>query len=529
MTDGTTGEAGTDAPRSGTRSWRETRHGRPVVCRSAEGPAAARLATAAEFLRSAAHPDLVELVALEEPAAAPVVLVTAAVEGPRLDEAPATAAEVAPVVAALASTLADLHDLGLVHGSVAPEHVLVAGGRAVLCGLGGGGPWGARVGPPAVPPPYRDPSRGDDDPLDPAHDIFGLGVVLLHLVDRGGTAAGPAETGLSVAGYWSALEGLAERATAPVAADRPPARWLADALADAAGDLAGGVGSAWSAAAASPGPEPASAGWPPAAGAPAGPGSGPDGGGEGSADPTTADGEGTWPAQPLTPRPPLDWPRPPARQPRTRARRVGVAAAVAAVAAVGALVAATAGPTSRAAPPSSSGAAEEPTTARAAGTAAATATAAGPGPAASTTEASAPVPGSAGRGSPSPAPRSCAGAQGPLVADVDGDGCPESLAFDAGRLTAGAWTWAVGTGGDVVAVGDWTCSGTRTLALLRPASGVVYRFAAWPLAGELARAEVVDTIAGGQGLRAADLDGDGCHELLVEGAPGGSRVAGADG
>lgn len=49
---------------------------------------------------------------------------------------PVTHAEVVEGLAAVASTVADLHDLGISHRSLGPDHVLVtAEGRPVLCGL----------------------------------------------------------------------------------------------------------------------------------------------------------------------------------------------------------------------------------------------------------------------------------------------------------------------------------------------------------------------------------------------------------
>jgi hypothetical protein len=48
-------------------------------------------------------------------------------------------AEAASIVAALASTMADLHEIGIAHGRIDPSHVLVGdGGRPRLCGFGDG-------------------------------------------------------------------------------------------------------------------------------------------------------------------------------------------------------------------------------------------------------------------------------------------------------------------------------------------------------------------------------------------------------
>lgn len=107
---------------------------RGTIDRAAEDPvAAAGLARVASLLRAFPHPGLVELVD-----AAPGYLSVRRVLGPDLAHArPFDSDEVAAFGAALAATLADLHDLGVTHQALAPEHVLVdPAGRPVLCGLG---------------------------------------------------------------------------------------------------------------------------------------------------------------------------------------------------------------------------------------------------------------------------------------------------------------------------------------------------------------------------------------------------------
>ena len=75
---------------------------------------------------------------------------------------PVAPARAAGLVIALASTVADLHDVGVVHGRIEPEHVVIgASDRPVLCGFG----------QPATP--------GDPAPSD---DVAGLGDLLLHLL-----------------------------------------------------------------------------------------------------------------------------------------------------------------------------------------------------------------------------------------------------------------------------------------------------------------------------------------------------------
>ena len=103
-----------------------------------------------------------------------------------------------------------------------------------------------------------------------------------------------------------------------------------------------------------------------------------------------------------------------------------------------------------------------------------------------------------------------------LIADVDGDGCLDALRYADGVLEGAGARWAVGRDGDQVATGDWSCRGTRTVVLLRPSTGEVFRFDGWAVGQEPVTAAMVATVSGGQAVRAADVDRDGCHELVVE-------------
>src|SRR5437868_1578366 len=60
-------------------------------------------------------------------------------------------------------------------------------------------------------------------------------------------------------------------------------------------------------------------------------------------------------------------------------------------------------------------------------------------------------------------------------------GCDDAVSFADGVLTAGPVHMRVGAAGDQVAVGRWTC-GVATVALLRPATGEVFRFDGWATA-----------------------------------------------
>lgn len=96
-----------------------------------------RLAHEAAVLRSAAHPGVVQISA-SDPNRNPGVLELRRVEGSTIGAlSPLDAGGGMRVGAALATTIADLHDVGITHGSIRPEHVLIdEQGRPVLCGFG---------------------------------------------------------------------------------------------------------------------------------------------------------------------------------------------------------------------------------------------------------------------------------------------------------------------------------------------------------------------------------------------------------
>lgn len=91
-------------------------------------------------------------------------------------------------------------------------------------------------------------------------------------------------------------------------------------------------------------------------------------------------------------------------------------------------------------------------------------------------------------------------------------------------LQAGDVRWSLGRAGDQVAIGDWACQGSRTLALFRPSTGEVFRFAGWAAVGHDLKATVVARVPGGSALRAADVDRDGCHEVVVERTAGAAEI-----
>ncbi|MDQ6726553.1 MAG: hypothetical protein M3066_10370 [Actinomycetota bacterium] len=447
--------------------------GRRVVAKVATtAEEAARLENEAALLEAGRHPGVVELVGIEGHGVGSVLL-TAHVEGATLAAAGRLPLEEATgLIAALASTLGDLHDLGLVHGAVAPEHVVIGPtGGPVLCSLG----YGGRIGEPTrsapgVPPEFTDPARPDAGHLEPAVDVFALGALARTLV--------PAPP----SGH--ALDAVARRATSPQPSARPTARAVAESLHEQ-------VPTARLPRGLSPGP--------PAAARPA---------------PTLADPLQAWRERGGSG---------PARLPGMgrmtgsglrRGPGTKVLAGIGGAAAIGvallvlahrpapgpSLTTASGQTASDVAPPPPDEATSGPPTTRA-GSASSSTSVAAP-----TTTSPAPV---AGR-------RDCPPVTALLQADVNGDGCPDAIRYADGILEAGGRKWSLGQVGDQVATGNWGCQGTRTLALFRPATGELFRFDDWAAAGRDVVATAVARVDGGSILRAADLDGDGCHEAVIE-------------
>jgi hypothetical protein len=111
----------------------------------------------------------------------------------------------------------------------------------------------------------------------------------------------------------------------------------------------------------------------------------------------------------------------------------------------------------------------------------------------------------------------------PPAADVDGDGCPEAVEVNGRTVTAGDARWALGEPGDLVAVGDWTCDGGPSPALLRPVTGEVFVFPGWAADGAPLTVAASDRVVDGVGIRAEPGE-DRCDRLLVELATGGTTA-----
>jgi hypothetical protein len=99
-------------------------------------------------------------------------------------------------------------------------------------------------------------------------------------------------------------------------------------------------------------------------------------------------------------------------------------------------------------------------------------------------------------------------------ADIDGDGCAESVRMDGGEIRVDGLTWRLGGPEDVVLFGDWDCSGSQTPALVELTAGHVYLFPRWAGPGDPV---TVDAAATFEGIAAATVSpgGEGCDGVSV--------------
>lgn len=380
-----------------------------VVVKRAVGAAIPRLRQEAERLRAAAHPGVVAIVRSEGDDEGWELHL--AHGGRPVSALPAPSPEqVAGIVAAAASTVADLHVAGIVHGHLSADHVLLGGeGRVRLCGLG---------------PDAAGASAADD--------VAALGGVLARLLgDREEMEPVP-ERRWRRAGAWSgwtrrSLLTIADQAMADPPSRRPSARRLASAIT--------------AAVPAARVPEPLPAGVAPGSHRVLAEG------GDGPPDDLTAD--------------------------RRRGRLPALVGAVACVVVLGV------GAIDAAAP---------------------------------------------GRGDPAGAPAvpeassvapSCSGEGGSV------DGCAGDIEVDGRIVTWDGRRFVVGEEGDQVVVGDWSCTGRPTAAVLRPATGEVFVFERW--ADERAVHTTATTVVdGGRELIVDSQPAAGCGRLMVLGGDGSS-------
>ena len=209
----------------------------PIAVKTAKGAGdIARLRLEAERLERAAHPGLVTVVgpspgkgvdgaqadcsaggsaqdSAEDRADAgaedgPHVELRTRFAGDPVSHWAGSVAGVAGLGAAVAATLADLHDIGVVHGRLDPTHILVGDdGRPRLCGLSH--PGGA----------------------DPHDDVAALGRVLGEVLGRASTEPrSRPRRARSSAAHRRALEQVIARALDTVPSRRPTARLLASSI-----------------------------------------------------------------------------------------------------------------------------------------------------------------------------------------------------------------------------------------------------------------------------------------------------------
>ena len=97
---------------------------------------------------------------------------------------------------------------------------------------------------------------------------------------------------------------------------------------------------------------------------------------------------------------------------------------------------------------------------------------------------------------------------------------PPAPAPDAPTIDHEGRRYAVGEAGDVVVLGDWTCDGVPTPAVLRPETGEVAVFVGWPTPGAHIEPEVVTTVEGAESFVP---DSRPCPSIRVR-TTGGSRI-----
>lgn len=469
--------------------------GQPITRKHADTADAARVRHEARALEAARHPGVVELAEHVEHPDGSCELATRWVGSHSLETWPCrSAAHVAGLVAALATTVADLHDLGISHGALTADHVLIRhDGRPVLCGLA--------------------EARLEDSPA--ASDRFASDVAALgELVHRllGEDADDDPIPDRRIRPFvarrrWPryqrrALRTLADQAVIEHPGRRPTARMLAAAIREAIPDAdlvrpdehdttdRGPVASAErlsrDAATGSTGSEETA----PEGLAPEGLASeDPPPGLDGWSDPLDLDH--------LRPSD-LDDPRP-TPAPRRLIAASCVLALLAGACVLGWRILLGSSP---ATPPEA--ALREPP------------------PIEAPSDADPETAPDAGPGCPRREPERLAltDASVAAVTDIDGDGCTDVVEVAGSVLSGDGRRWRIGEEGDVVHLGDWDCDGVSTPAVLRPDTGELFVFDRWASPGEQISIPPVRAFDDPVGLDAVSDHDAECPGLLVEHADG---------
>lgn len=119
------------------------------------------------------------------------------------------------------------------------------------------------------------------------------------------------------------------------------------------------------------------------------------------------------------------------------------------------------------------------------------------------------------RATPPPVPDGCAAPPFPGP-DVDDDGCPDPVTLDGRVAQVGSVRVELGDAGDLVALGDPDCDGVATPALLRPSTGEVFVFRTWSLSDPI-EAEATTVVVGADAISSPGP----CRPFVVTDAGGG--------
>ncbi|MDQ1403870.1 MAG: eukaryotic-like serine/threonine-protein kinase, partial [Actinomycetota bacterium] len=108
----------------------------------------------------------------------------------------------------------------------------------------------------------------------------------------------------------------------------------------------------------------------------------------------------------------------------------------------------------------------------------------------------------------SPVPRPCSGA-------VTRRGCSTLVSWHAPLLVVEGARYRLGQPGDVLILGDWSCTGHDDPALYRPASGEVFLFSGWAAGGQPMPAATRQATGRLHGLPNVVRGRGGCDRIVV--------------